>query len=388
MTIISILFWLAGAKKNKKGLCPIYIRITIGGERTDISTGIMVKPEDWDGVNKRVIGKSDIVELQNKRLVHFESEINRIHLYLEQNRQIISGNSVKRLLFQGDMPSFVDLYQKMIKDKSLLVGTEFTARTIEIYQTNFNHCKDFLRQTNQFHITIGEVRTKFIKEYEMYLKTVVKASHNYCMRILRNVKQVIRYAIAYEYIEHSPLIAVQFKMNKSRKKREYLTALELDLIRKYHFQNPTFAKIQDLFLFQCATGFSYADLISFSFGEHTIDYEGKRFIEKQRKKREYGTSAILPLFDEAVSILEKYNYQLPIISNQTYNRLLKEMGKVVNVEKRFTTHIARRTAAMYWLNDKSFPLDLVAQMLGHESEKTTKEYYAHILLKTIAEKFK
>ncbi len=382
------MFWLANAKKNKKGLCPIYIRITISGKRTEISTNIFVNPANWDSHKKKIKGSEELVQLQNKRLTQFEAEINRIHLTLEQHSQTVSGEKIKSLLFQKPALTFLEVYQKMIEEKEMLIGIEYTARTLEIYQTNLNHCKDFLRKTKQEQIAVADTKTKFIKEYEHYLKTVVKASHNYAVRILRNIKQVVQYAIAHEYVESSPLLAVQFKTKESKKNRVYLTHEEMNLITNHTFVNPTLQKIADLFIFQCLTGFSYADIATFKFDADTTKHNNRVFIEKQRQKKQEGTPQMLPIVTQAMQILEKYQMKLPIISNQTYNRIIKEIAAVVGITKNLTTHVARRTAAMYWLNDKDISFEIVAQMLGHESDRTTRKYYAHILIAKIDENLK
>jgi integrase/recombinase XerD len=385
---LNILFWIAGAKQNSKGLCPIYVRITIAGKRTEISTNIFAKPKDWDDKKKRIKGSEEITKLQNQRITQFEAEINRIHLYLEQTRQTITGERIKKLLFQNPQKTFLEVYAEMLEQKELLINIEYTPRTIEIYQTNFNHCKAFLKKSKQEAIAITEVKTKFLKDYELYLKTIVKASHNYAVRILRNVKQVVEFAIVSEYIESNPLTAIKIKSKDYLKPRIYLTPEELQKIKDFDFQNPTFAKIKDLFLFQCYTGFSYSDLTSFKFKEHTVIHEGKKFISKKRDKKHTGTAQMLPLFNDALALLEKYSYQMPIISNQTYNRIIKEIATVVGISKNLTTHVARRTAAMYWLNDENLPFEIVAQMLGHETDKTTRKYYAEMLIKKIAKIFK
>ena len=44
----SILFWIYRSKITKQGLVPIYVRITIDGDRTEYSTKRVVEPDAWD----------------------------------------------------------------------------------------------------------------------------------------------------------------------------------------------------------------------------------------------------------------------------------------------------------------------------------------------------
>ncbi len=44
---LSILFVIKLNKQNKKGLCPLNVRITYLKKRKEISSGLMVNPSDW-----------------------------------------------------------------------------------------------------------------------------------------------------------------------------------------------------------------------------------------------------------------------------------------------------------------------------------------------------
>jgi site-specific recombinase XerD len=108
------------------------------------------------------------------------------------------------------------------------------------------------------------------------------------------------------------------------------------------------------------------------------------WIYKERdKSREM---AMIPFsakpFALARQILAQYNGKLPIVTNQTYNRLLKEIAAVVGIKKHVTSHVARKTAAMQWLN-AGVPEETVARMLGHNSTKQLK-VYAQVQEKKIA----
>jgi len=41
---------------NLAGETPIYIRITIGGQRKELSLGARIKPSQWDYANERMLG--------------------------------------------------------------------------------------------------------------------------------------------------------------------------------------------------------------------------------------------------------------------------------------------------------------------------------------------
>ncbi len=96
--------------------------------------------------------------------------------------------------------------------------------------------------------------------------------------------------------------------------------------------------------------------------------------------------AVIPFgakpFETARNILAKYNGCLPIVTNQTYNRFLKEVAAILGITKRLTTHVVRKTTAMQWLNAGVLE-ETVVRMLGHNTTKQLK-IYAQVEEKKIA----
>ena len=73
---------------------------------------------------------------------------------------------------------------------------------------------------------------------------------------------------------------------------------------------------------------------------------------------------------------------MPEIANGNYNAYLKEIAVIVGIGKNLTTHVARRTAAMLFL-EHHCDLDTVAKMCGHNNAKMTKKYYTKIRIQRI-----
>jgi hypothetical protein len=56
------------ARKAKNGEFPIYLRITINGERAEISTGKIVNQNLWDKTSERAAGRSETARIINASL--------------------------------------------------------------------------------------------------------------------------------------------------------------------------------------------------------------------------------------------------------------------------------------------------------------------------------
>ena len=57
---MNILFWIFKSRINKKGLCPIMLRITLKGKRINIVTGIEIEPMLWNTDKQKVKGNSEL----------------------------------------------------------------------------------------------------------------------------------------------------------------------------------------------------------------------------------------------------------------------------------------------------------------------------------------
>ena len=123
-------------------------------------------------------------------------------------------------------------------------------------------------------------------------------------------------------------------------------------------------------------------MFSFKKSDLKKDDEGIIWIYKERQKTERAFSIPL-IFDEPLAILEKYEseseYLLPRITNQYFNRILKEIAEVLEINKKLTHHTARKTFATTILLNNDIPIETVSKLLGHSKITTTLSYYAEVM---------
>ena len=67
-----LLFYVKRSKMNDDGFAPIYLRITIDGARTEISSKRYVKPDQWNTNRGKVTGTSEEVRSVNAYLKTIE----------------------------------------------------------------------------------------------------------------------------------------------------------------------------------------------------------------------------------------------------------------------------------------------------------------------------
>ena len=67
------------------------------------------------------------------------------------------------------------------------------------------------------------------------------------------------------------------------------------------------------------------------------------------------------------------------ISNQKFNSYLKEIAELLEIDKRLTHHIARKTFATTVLLYNDIPIETVSELLGHSSISITQRHYAKVV---------
>jgi integrase len=133
-----------------------------------------------------------------------------------------------------------------------------------------------------------------------------------------------------------------------------------------------------MFVFQCFTGMAYVDMIGFSRAD-VSEADGMKVIRSNREKTD--ESFISLFLPDAEKIAEKYNYELPRMSNQKYNDYLKLLGAGAGIKKTLTSHVARHTFATYLIN-RDIPIESVSRALGHAGIRQT-QHYAKMLGKKV-----
>lgn len=138
--------------------------------------------------------------------------------------------------------------------------------------------------------------------------------------------------------------------------------------------------VRDLFVFQCYTGLAFIDMSTLTREDIKVEADGKEWIVKERMKT--GVPSFIPLMEVAKEILVKYDYVLPVLSNQKYNSYLKEIQDICHITKNLHSHLARHTCGTLLLN-AGVDILTVSKILGHSTSKVTESVYVKVLPETI-----
>lgn len=356
------------ATEKKKGL--VQIEVTSEGKRKWIGTQVKVYPNQWDD-RKKVIRSMESIQL-NAILDSMMNNINEFISSLIKNNQPFDFEKLNYFLEKSNKSvSYIDFVRMRIEER-----TDIEESTRKQHRTLLKSLEDFGRINYIDDLTKQNIilYDDFLHKQGISQPTV----YNYHKRN----KRYIHEAMKFELISDDPYNGLTFERGKFDK-RKYLTEQELYKMETCEINSQPIDRVRDLFLFQCYTGFAYSDFAKFDFERDIENRNGKYIIADRRKKT--NEDYYIVLLSPAMKILKKYNFKLPIISNQQYNIMLKIAAQYAKINKRITTHVARHTFAVFALNN-GVSMEVVAKMLGHSNIKTT-QIYAKVLNREVEKGF-
>ena len=394
-TKVSILFYAKRAKASVNGLVPIYTRITVNGQRIELSTNRFVEISKWSTEAGKMKGSSQEARSINTHLDMFKIKIIDVQMELiHKNINITSEVLKNRLLGTQErqrtlIPIFKD-HNNKIKE---LVGREYAPGTLERYNTSLKHTTEFLEWKYKISdIEISKIDHAFITEYEFYLRSVRNCANNTAVKYIKNFSKIIKICLANHWIDRNPF--ANYKSKVKEVERVYLSEGEIQNIINKDFKTERLSLVRDIFLFSCFTGLAYIDVKNLTKSHISIGIDGEKWIFTHRQKTE--TASKIPILPLTQMIIDKYedhpecnnqNKLLPILSNQKMNAYLKEIAGVCDIEKELTFHIARHTFATTVTLTNGVPIESVSKMLGHKNLRTT-QHYAKVLDKKVSEDMK
>lgn len=356
----NISFCCRVAKVTKDGLAPIEMVITVDGQRSFKRLSMKVSPEEF----KRSIS----CKRDNYIKQYCDSE--RVKVYeifrkLEMLGMPITPTIVKEALDnKGVTTSYrlSNLQEDFTAIVSRRVGVDLCLNVYKKYERMMKYVVQFLGNKECRLITNSDMK-RIVADMK------AKYQNSTFANLWVIVKSFITYGINNNRIPNDNLFAT-IKVVKKPKKVEYLTMEELDRIRKATYSTPSLQRIADFAILEASLGLAYCDLVSIK-REDIKEYNGIRYIQKQRAKT--GVEYITVVGDEALEILERYNYDISI-TNQSYNRFLKIVALQAGVGKTLHSHLLRHTFAHHQLNEKHLNIATVSKMLGHTNLKQTMHY--------------
>lgn len=371
------------ATRKKAGL--VQIEVLYNRKRKWSTANVRLYKGQWDPV-KWVVNRPDSLELNE----YLRSQVSAVERWLRERGM------------NGIPFSWADL-------GVFLKGGGDSAGVAEFVEKEIEERNDLRESTKKVHRKLVRILREYgrIKSFSDLSRPAVADFDNWLRgrkvrRLARDGSEVvapIRQSSLYDYhkmlksyanravdrglLKSNPYTGLHLKRGESEPDR-YLTEDELRRLEEAPMRGGSVARARDLFVFQCLTGLSYADLRAFDFSKARTSGGGRLYSGKRVKT---GEPFYFALPGKASAILRKYGFKLPVTSLTGYNANLKKAAEDAGVDKPVASHWARRTAAMILANH-GVRMEVVAKILGHSSTATTQKFYASITGETVAEEMK
>ena len=171
-------------------------------------------------------------------------------------------------------------------------------------------------------------------------------------------------------------------------KIHFLTEDEIEKLSNHEFKLQRLSDVRDVFIFNCFTGLRFSDLKRLNKNHIVNDRIRMRAYKNQK-------DIYVPLVKRTKAILEKHDYELPIVSEQKFNDYIKEACEEAGIKQQvelikraagektlnylpkhkvITSHIAVKTFISL-CGKKGISPKLVSEITGKSVEILIKHYY-------------
>jgi hypothetical protein len=331
-------------------------------------------PQCWDKKTQKPLSK-------NKILKKYQSEISNLQIIGETidklkvcvndiaNETVLSNKKITKDLLRNELLVKMGLTEKKqeitihqfclntIKemeegtllinstkryDKSTIDKYTYTAKILEVFKPNttFNQIdKDWYKNFIQFLTHSQTIKYRDSEgEEKLYEKKNLQPGSisNY----IKNVKFLMGYAVEKEISTNKNHIEKWFERPKEQKGygNIHIALSESELKELYDFNpvkvglNLTYDKAKDLFLVGCYTGLRVSDFNSGLTEKDftTVKHNGKEEKVLIKPTKKTGAISYTPaIWEELQKIFEKYNYQLPVLSENTIRKYTQKICECI-----------------------------------------------------------
>jgi len=361
-------------RKNATGVYSIYVRVSLSGRSIYLAIDQKIENEYWTDSKDQWIKKTHPRAYNLNAIIR--NEIGQLRDF--EDTQIRFGNPVnlqsinKYFRSKTARTSFNEYSIQWI---NTIKGKELN--TIKVYNTFLKHFNEFAPNT-----PFNQLTESLFHRFAAWLKEDKKLAGISVHKYFKPCRLICRQAFKDGLVARDPFYGVHIsetvKSEKS-KDRVFLTVDEITKIKNAEL-DAELAEIRKHFLFCFYAGCYYNDIKNKITWNTIKPTELGYCIVAARYKNENLYISPIYKFKGATEIIDGQKGLDPvwvfpnIISEQKYNAKLKELAKAVGINKNLMNKTARHSFTQLWMGAGA-NRSLVAKMLGHTKEATTKEYY-------------
>jgi len=255
------------------------------------SSKLSCDPKLWNARESRLNGKSREAVATNGKLEHLLLSVQSSYQNLCDRGVTFTASDIKEL-FQGSMQTqttFLERYDRMVKEMDQKVGVEIKATTLNGYYTTRKLLQAFICE--KYHTTdipFGQIEEDFLECLQHYSVGKLGHSQSHYRKMALAVKKVCRLAYREGLTERQLFAHIEIERGENKQPRA-LDRASLDKLQALTFEpyEIELETARNLFLFSCFTGVAYCDMVALNREHLFIDDEGGVVAEvPQTKDRE------------------------------------------------------------------------------------------------------
>lgn len=366
--------FLRESEKKGREEGTVWISFYVKRDKINMSTGVKVKPKDFNGA-KGTVRKSD-PEAEDKNLIieNCRAKINGVFVKYRLLGKELTKEKFRRAFRRKEgFESFYDFFEECQRG--------YTFRTSEKTRKAERYVMEKIRSLWP-RLTFDDIDEEFLHEYRAALIKRYENGTNTAAKNLAVLKKYVRAAFKQGYMDEDPF--ENFRIYKTKPNYTYLTEEELRrLIGKYREGDMDYIEYKSLevFLLLCFSSMHIGDaklLEMERVSEDCFVYFRKKL--ENRKPEPIKVPMSEPLRKIIYNIAgtrRKGRLLERIPEEQTMNRHLKGTARRCGINKEISLKTGRHTYATLYLK-RTKDITSLKEILGHTDYRETL-IYAHIL---------
>ena len=342
-------------KSDKKALVPIWVRVK-SGKDIDLSISLskaVISPDLWDSKHDTVkaFNKTTQRDLYDKAatvskyLASVKDSIveavdackDREEPFTKEHLQKIAGKESTSEVVEDKAPRDMIKYcqwliERMEDGRFRYKSKQYDYDTIKVWKVFCNVLKDFREwyETKSKSLTWASLNADTFDSFLTFMEGrgfTVKTQNKHILCL----KALIRYACIRHHL-HDNMNCLESMHRKEEVEgcattKIYLNAEEVQALYEMKLEPGSLKdKVRDLFLVGCYSCQRVSDYNHLSKSNFSTTARGTKVIRLVQEKT--NTSVVVPILnDNLESIAEKYNYNLPTVSDVIINRYIKDICK-------------------------------------------------------------
>ena len=383
----SIKISLDKRRQKKDGSYPIILRLSHFRKTTSINLGLSISEEFWDDKNERIKksykGTSSVSKLNNRLL---KEKIRAVDIFND--------------LYEKDKLNFLSVLQLKARIVKTVANDSFYEFSLGLVKElnaterfgNANIYYSITKVLKKFHdgkdLKFAEINYDFLKRFEIWHFSRGN-SVNGLSAYMRTIRAIFNKAIKSGVISKDayPFSNYKIKTAPTEKRAIDVSSIKSIMQLKLDEKDSLFHYRNYFLISYMLYGISFIDM-AFLKLENIIDNRIK--FQRRKTSKPYDIK-VTPQLEELLYFYikgkVKSDFIFPVITRDTfdlqykdvlwarkrYNKGLKEIAQLCNIDERLTSYVSRHSfATQAMLQD--VPLQAISAMLGHNRLTTTQIY--------------